>query len=87
LPVWFKLALNNSNQNIVIEADCATVLESIQGGIGSEVCMFAKEIHLKIPHVRQVILARLVEIVILWPMICARWLVEMCVGVCYKLRC
>jgi hypothetical protein len=43
------LALNNFNQNIIIETDCAAILEAFRKGSmdRSEVCMIAKEFHLK----------------------------------------
>jgi hypothetical protein len=55
------LALNNSNQNIIIETDCATILEAFREGSmdRSEVCMIAKEFHLKIPPDCKVVLAKI----------------------------
>jgi hypothetical protein len=55
------LALNNSNQNIISETDCAAILEAFREGSmdRSEVCMIAKEFYLKIPPDRKVVLTKI----------------------------
>jgi hypothetical protein len=55
-----KLALANSTANLIIETDCASILESFKESSfdRSEVCLIAKEFKLLKPPDRQIVITK-----------------------------